>query len=266
MVESWNAGIQRELTSNLALEIRYQANHGVGLTDQFSLNEVNIFENGFLNEFNNAGNQPHAVAKPTQRLAFAAWRKKMRESWRSRQLQRRLRRISRICLLLQPMPAQVRHLPQAAHRPSQHWLAKSRCRYLQQLSTPVLLRPRWRQLTTSASVGNQTPRSGTPYLSQDLGLGGAGSLANSLGGSGLTTSAANFTSFLANLQSAGFPSNFFVVNPTATGGSFITTNGAQSTYNALIVDLRHRPSHGLQFDVSYTCSRSHLPTTRPTAR
>ena len=54
MVESWNAGIQRELTSNLALEIRYQANHGVGLTDQFNLNEVNIFENGFLNEFNNA--------------------------------------------------------------------------------------------------------------------------------------------------------------------------------------------------------------------
>src|SRR5579864_2725559 len=56
MVESWNAGIQRELSSNLALEIRYQANHGVGLVDQFNLNEVNVFENGFLNEFNNAEN------------------------------------------------------------------------------------------------------------------------------------------------------------------------------------------------------------------
>src|ERR1039457_3952963 len=38
----------------MVLEIRYQANHGVGLIDQFNLNEVNIFENGFLNEFNNA--------------------------------------------------------------------------------------------------------------------------------------------------------------------------------------------------------------------
>ncbi len=36
----------------------------------------------------------------------------------------------------------------------------------------------------------------------------------------------------------------------------IITNGAQSTYNALIVDLRHRPSHGLQFDVSYVFSKS----------
>jgi hypothetical protein len=47
-----------------------------------------------------------------------------------------------------------------------------------------------------------------------------------------------------------------VVNPTATGGAFITTNGAQSTYNALVVDLRQRPSHGLQFDMSYTFSKS----------
>jgi len=58
------------------------------------------------------------------------------------------------------------------------------------------------------------------------------------------------------MQAAGFPSNFFVVNPTATGGSFVITNGAQSTYNALVVDLRHRPSHGLQFDASYVFSKS----------
>jgi len=55
---------------------------------------------------------------------------------------------------------------------------------------------------------------------------------------------------------AGYPSNFFIVNPQASGGSFAYTNAYQSTYNALIVDLRHRPSHGMQFDVAYTFSKS----------
>ena len=63
MIESWNAGIQRELTSNMVLEVRYQANHGVGLWDQFDLNEVNIFENGFLKEFQ--------TRRPTSTSAYA---------------------------------------------------------------------------------------------------------------------------------------------------------------------------------------------------
>lgn len=50
-VQSWSFGIQRELTKNTALEVRYVANHGTKLWRQLELNEVNIFENGFLNEF-----------------------------------------------------------------------------------------------------------------------------------------------------------------------------------------------------------------------
>ena len=57
----------------------------------------------------------------------------------------------------------------------------------------------------------------------------------------------------------------FVVNPQATGGSFVLANGAQSTYNALIIDLRHRPSHGLQFDVNYSFAKS-LTNYKSTAR
>ncbi len=56
MIQSWQAGLQRELGPDMALEIRYQGNHGVGLWDQFNLNEVNIFENGFLTEFQAAQN------------------------------------------------------------------------------------------------------------------------------------------------------------------------------------------------------------------
>lgn len=51
-VQSWTAGIQRELGKDTVLEIRYVANHATGLWRQDNLNEVNIFENGFLNEFN----------------------------------------------------------------------------------------------------------------------------------------------------------------------------------------------------------------------
>lgn len=53
-VQSWSVGVQRELTKNMALEIRWVGNHGTNLWRQLEINEVNIFENGFLAEFNRA--------------------------------------------------------------------------------------------------------------------------------------------------------------------------------------------------------------------
>ncbi len=53
-VESWNFGIQKKLPSNTVFEITYVGNHSVHLWQNLDLNEVNIFENGFLNEFKNA--------------------------------------------------------------------------------------------------------------------------------------------------------------------------------------------------------------------
>jgi hypothetical protein len=43
--------LQRELDKNTALEIRYVGNHGTRLWRQYEIGEVNIFENGFLDEF-----------------------------------------------------------------------------------------------------------------------------------------------------------------------------------------------------------------------
>ncbi len=51
-VQSWSFGIQREINKDTAFEIRYVANHGTKLWRQYELSEVNIFENGFLDEFN----------------------------------------------------------------------------------------------------------------------------------------------------------------------------------------------------------------------
>jgi hypothetical protein len=50
-VQSWTFGIQRELTKDMALEVRYVGNRAAKLWGQYEIGEVNIFENGFLNEF-----------------------------------------------------------------------------------------------------------------------------------------------------------------------------------------------------------------------
>uniref|UniRef100_Q01S00 TonB-dependent transporter Oar-like beta-barrel domain-containing protein n=1 Tax=Solibacter usitatus (strain Ellin6076) TaxID=234267 RepID=Q01S00_SOLUE len=55
-VQSWNIGFQRELGRDSVVEVRYTGNHGVHLWRQYNLDEVNIFENGFLKEFQTAQN------------------------------------------------------------------------------------------------------------------------------------------------------------------------------------------------------------------
>ncbi len=50
-VQQWSFGFEREIFSNTALEVRYVANHGVKLYRAVDFNEINIFENGFLQEF-----------------------------------------------------------------------------------------------------------------------------------------------------------------------------------------------------------------------
>ena len=53
-VHQWNFGIEREIMKNTALEIRYVGNYAPNTWRAYNINEVNIFENGFLNDFLNA--------------------------------------------------------------------------------------------------------------------------------------------------------------------------------------------------------------------
>jgi hypothetical protein len=55
-VQSWNIGWQRELGHDMVIEARFTGNHGVHLWRRYNLNEANIVENGFLNEFKIAQN------------------------------------------------------------------------------------------------------------------------------------------------------------------------------------------------------------------
>ncbi|MCI0525467.1 MAG: hypothetical protein L0Y75_09420, partial [Acidobacteria bacterium] len=53
-VQQWSFGIEREIANNTAFEARYVGNHAVKIFRAIDYNEVNIFENGFLQEFLNA--------------------------------------------------------------------------------------------------------------------------------------------------------------------------------------------------------------------
>jgi carboxypeptidase family protein len=50
-VQSFTLGLQREINKDTVVEVRYVANRAVKQWQQYNLNEVNITENGFLNEF-----------------------------------------------------------------------------------------------------------------------------------------------------------------------------------------------------------------------
>jgi hypothetical protein len=53
---NWNFGFQREVARNTVLSVNYVGNNSHRGWRQSNLNEVNIFENGFLGEFTNAQN------------------------------------------------------------------------------------------------------------------------------------------------------------------------------------------------------------------
>ena len=55
-VQNWSLGIQRQLTKSTMLELRYVGNKSTHMWHRQNIQEVNIFENGFLNEFKNAQN------------------------------------------------------------------------------------------------------------------------------------------------------------------------------------------------------------------
>src|SRR6185369_8648066 len=54
LVHSWNFGVQREIFKDTVVEARYVGTRGRNLWRRYGLNEVNLIENGFLNEFRQA--------------------------------------------------------------------------------------------------------------------------------------------------------------------------------------------------------------------
>lgn len=53
-VQTWNIGVQRELSKTALLEVRYVGNRTTHKWIQYTLTEANVFENGFLPQFQSA--------------------------------------------------------------------------------------------------------------------------------------------------------------------------------------------------------------------
>lgn len=53
-VQAWNISVQRQIMPNTVVELRYTGNKGHNVWHTYPINEVNIFENGFLDEFRRA--------------------------------------------------------------------------------------------------------------------------------------------------------------------------------------------------------------------
>ena len=179
-VQSWSVGIQREVLRDTVVEARYVGNHSVGLWRRINLNEINIFENGFLNEFEIAQHN----------LAIA----------------------------------------QAINPTSNNFGSQG---LSGQKAVPIL----------SAALGATTDPTYATYLEQ----GQAGAAAHDI--------AVN-TTRMNNLTKAGYPKNFFMVNPYTNNPSYLLMNGGNSTYNSLQILLRRRFTHGLSMQGSYVWGKA----------
>jgi hypothetical protein len=85
-------------------------------------------------------------------------------------------------------------------------------------------------------------------LANNLAYGQVGSFANTLS----TT-----LSYNQNWAAAGFPANYFVVNPTvAGGGAYDVLPWGSSYYDSGQVELRRRLAAGMQFQLDYSYSKS----------
>lgn len=206
-VQSWTFGIQRELTRDMALEIRYVGNHGTKLWRQYEIGEVNIFENGFLNEFLNAQRNLAIFRQANPRCGESG------------------------------QPA---------------------CNYLNvglagQVAIPIIQRVfgNTPNLTTTTQIGRGEAGAVAASIAQVV------SRMNSLISAGLVPSITLPDPSAPNDPTKALTlSNFFVANPRSPTNSWIMDNAADSTYNALQVELRRRMANGVLVQGSYVWSKS----------
>jgi hypothetical protein len=216
-VQSWTFGIQRELTPNTVLEVRYVGNHGTRLWRGYNINEVNIVENGFLKEFIRA--QTNLGICRTNASA---------------------------CMAAQTaagIPAQDR----SANNFNNWGLAGQQPLTVLPTAFSGLRQPIGfasgtfvTQLDQGQAGGMANSIAGSPtYLCRMVGNGLQACADRSFNAAGV------------------FPANFFQVNPDAAGANaFLLANNANSTYNGLQIELRKRLSRGLQVTGNYTWSKS----------
>ncbi len=224
-VQEWNLGIQRQLGANNVLEVRYLGHRSVHQWIQTDPNEVNIFENGFLQKFKQA--QANMVANMAHGYDNA------RDS--SGNL----------------LPG---HFP----------LSFANFGYAGQAAIPLFDTAFTGESAAYGALADYSNANFTTLLSQGAAGGLASQLAYPSGTvpyicNLVGTSLSPCTGYGATAPGP-YPLNFFQVNPLGASYPGVTQSytsaAGYGNYHALQLDFRQKQWHGMQFDVNYTWSHT----------
>jgi TonB-dependent receptor-like protein len=232
-VQSWSFGIQREIDKDTVVEVRYVGNRGLKLWQQFNLNEVNLTENGFLDEFKLAQANLLANEAAGRRVCPAAPRP------------------DGSCP--QALAPTFQYFgPGTGTSPLPIMLA-----FLSGIPTP---RAGEQGLYTSTNFANPTFVNALavngPAPGVFAGFGG-GTAAFTYNGTGIGADGfINNATFRNNGVAAGLSPNFFLANPGKLGGAFSIENNGRTWYDSMQIELRRRLSKGLLVQGNYTLSKA----------
>ena len=190
---SWTVGLQRALSRNMALEVRYVGTRGVNQWATINYNERNLQENGFYDEFrlamaNLQANNASGIASRAGSFAYFG------EGSGTR-----------------PLPIYLAYINGRTNfnDPGQY------------------TGNTWTDTNLTNDMARHNPSPGNSAADLD-------------GNQNRRTLAAG----------AGYPSNFFLVNPAVTNVN-VTDSGAFSDYHALQIEVRRRLSRGLAINANY---------------
>jgi hypothetical protein len=208
---SWTIGLQRALTSNTALEVRYVGTRGVNQWSTNNYNERNVIENGFLDEFKLAMKnlQANNLAGGSRAGSFAYFGSGTGTN---------------------PLPIYLAYLNGRRD-------ADNPAAYTGGAATWTNTTFAGRLVHTNPNPNFVSSTTATSSAANSRNLNAAGDLDNNL-------------TFRNNALAAGLPANFFVVNPHA-GVVDVRDSGAFSTYHAMQIEVRRRLSRGLALNGSY---------------
>jgi Carboxypeptidase regulatory-like domain len=220
-VDSFTFGIQRELNADNVIEVRYVGNRGHDLWRQYDLNEINVIENGFLQEFRLAQQNVLANLANNRGFNFRYFGPGTGTS---------------------PLPILLAHISGIAPQNAGNCTAGSGNGSCAALYSNAL----FANATLLNFLNPLNPQTGGGF-SPALGFNG---MAGALAGTG------NESLFAANRVAAGLAPNFWLVNPGKRGGAFIIDNSGQTWYDAVTFEFRRRMSRGLLTQFSYTFGKA----------
>jgi hypothetical protein len=214
--QSWSIGFQRELDKDTVIEARYVGARNLRGWTTYNLNEVNIVENGFLNEFKNAQNNL-AIFKATNPNCGQQGQPACSFAFRGLPGQ-------------SPLPIYLAYFQGAPNgiKPN----ADLPGSYTSSL------------FANAGFVNPLAANSPNPFAPASAST------------SGTATGLYADPTRRANALAAGLPANFFIANPGLQGGANFTGNGGYSRYDALQIDLRRRLSKGLQVQANYQFAKA----------